>query len=61
MKMEKIGDNRKQRLLFAAVCAVGMVFYISQAFLYTWQAMKLERYFSDLYVYMDWIKSGKTL
>lgn len=59
--MEKIGDNRKQRLLFAAVCAVGLIFYVSQAFLYTWQAMKLERYFSDLYVYMDWIKSGKTL
>ncbi len=59
--MQKIGDGRKKKLLFASVCALGAAFYISQIFLYTWQAMKLERYFSDLYVYMDWIKSGKTL
>lgn len=54
--MEKIGENKKERLLFIAVCASGLAFHISQAFLYTWQALKLEKYFSDLYVYIDQIK-----
>jgi len=53
-----IGENKSERILFASVCVVGLVFYISQGFLYTWQAQKLKEYFSDLYVYIDWIKNG---
>ena len=56
--MKKIGENKKQRALFIAVCVLGLTFYVSQGFLYTWQALRLEKYFSDLYVYMDWIKNG---
>lgn len=62
MNMDKInGREKRERIFFAAVCAAGLAFYISQGFLYTWQALKLRRYFSDLYVYMDFIKSGKKL
>ncbi len=56
--MEKIGENKKERALFIAVCVLGLTFYVSQCFLYTWQALRLENYFSDLYVYIDWIKNG---
>ena len=59
--MEMIGKNKKEKGLFIAVCALGLAFYISQGFLYTWQAMRLEKYFSDLYVYVEHIKNGTKL
>ena len=54
----KVGENKRKQVLFIAVCALGLGFYVSQGFLYTWQALRLEKYFSDLYVYIDWIKNG---
>lgn len=54
--MEKIGENKKERLLFIAVCALGLAFHISQGFLYTWQTLKYDNYFSDLYIYIDQVK-----
>ena len=59
MKSEKT----KSRTVFAAaVFAATVAFYVSQALLYTLQALaspdKLSEYFSDLYVYMGWIRDG---
>ena len=61
MKSEERKVQWKKALAGILICAVA-AFYGSQAVLYTYQALaspdRLSEYFSDLYVYMGWIRDG---